>query len=68
MDEDEISRLEELATDGHDGRLSVTPANTPMPTPLTLTAWGVLQRCDVVSAEAVTSFVLAHHGQTEGDH
>lgn len=68
LDEDAVARLEELATTGHGGRLSVTPANTAMPAPLTLTAWGVLQRCEVVSAEAVTTFVLAHYGRTEAAH
>lgn len=60
-----IADLEELATGGHTGRLSVTPANQEFPAPVTLTAWGVLQRCDRVSAEAVTSFVLSHYGQTD---
>lgn len=68
LDEEAVTRLEELATAGHDGRLNVTPAGTPVPAPLTLTAWGVLQRCEVVSAEAVTAFVLAHYGQTEAEH
>lgn len=68
LDDDAIARLEELATTAHDGRLNVTPANTEVPAPLTLTAWGVLQRCKGVSAEAVTTFVLAHHGRTEADH
>lgn len=68
LDDDAITRLEELATAGHDGRLSVTPANTEVPAPVTLIAWGVLQRCEVASAEAVTTFVLSHYGQTEAEH
>lgn len=66
--DDEVAALEELATTAHDGRLHVTPGNTALPAPLTLTAWGVLQRCDAVSAEAIANFVLAHHGQTEAEH
>lgn len=66
--DDDLATLEELATAAHDGRLSVTPGNTALPTPLTLTAWGVLQRCDTVSADAIANFVLAHHGQPEAEH
>lgn len=66
LDEEAVARLEELGA-GRD-RLNVTPANTDVPAPVTLAAWGVLQRCDDVSADAVTTFVRAHHGQTEGEH
>ena len=68
LDPEAVAELEELASGGHDGRLHVTPANTDVPAPVTLTAWGVLQRCDAVSAEAVTTFVLAHYGQTGAEH
>lgn len=68
LDDEAISRLEELATSVHEERLSVTPANTRMPAPLTLTAWGVLQRCETVAAEAVTAFVVTHYGQTGAEH
>lgn len=68
LDEEAAAELEELAVTGHEGRLSVTPANTDLPSPVALAAWGVLQRCEVVSAEAVTGFVLDHYGRTDAEH
>lgn len=68
LDADEVAELEEIAGSTHPQRLSVTPANEPLPTPLTLTAWGVLQRCDGVAPEDITRFVLSHHGRTGEEH
>lgn len=68
LDPAAIEELERLADAAHAGRLSVTPSTTELPTPLTLTAWGVLQRCATVSPDAVTNFVLSHYGQTEAQH
>lgn len=46
-----------------DGDLVVTPHTGPLPTPVTLTAWGVLQRCGLVTAADVTSFAAVHEGR-----
>jgi hypothetical protein len=68
VDGDQLDRLTALATGPHDGRLTVTPYVAEMPSPVTLVAWGVLQRCDDVDTAAVTAFVLRHHGQVGSDH
>lgn len=68
LDADGVADLAELATSSHAGRLNVAPSAVPLPTALTLTAWGVLQRCDEVAPDAVTTFVLSHYGQTEAEH
>lgn len=46
-------------------RVVVTPYETSMPSPITLTAWGVLQRCDAVTAADVAAF-RDDHARTEG--
>lgn len=58
----DITALEELAQGPLEGRLTVTPYTEPMPTPIALTAWGVLRRCEDVDGAAITAFVEALHG------
>lgn len=41
-------------------RVVVTPYLEDMPSPITLTAWGVLQRCDTVTAADVAAFRDTH--------
>lgn len=45
------------------GDLVVTPHTGPLPTPVSLTAWGVLQRCELVTADDVASFTAVHEGR-----
>lgn len=50
------------------GDVVVTPHVRTLPTPVTLTAWGVLQRCDVVGIDDVAAFVAVHGGAVDIDH
>lgn len=65
---EDVEALEALALASEEGYLSVTPYEVEMPTPLALTAWGVLQRCTVFDRTAVAAFVEAHHDQTGDEH
>lgn len=65
--EDAAARLEELAVGVHDGRLTVTPYEVATPTPVTYLAWGVLQRCEEVDADALDAFVLEYAGRVSGE-
>jgi hypothetical protein len=47
-------------------RTVVTPYDVAMPRPITLTAWGWLQRCDTVTPAAVEAFVAAYGGTGDG--
>lgn len=49
-----------------DGDVVVTPHVRGLPTPVSLTAWGVLQRCDVVGVADVAAFVEVHAGLVGG--
>lgn len=65
---DDVATLEQLAEGSHAGRLTVTPYPATMPTPLALTAWGVLQRCETVDPASIDAFVLTYAGRTGADH
>jgi len=63
LPDDDVGQLQRIA--GEVEGVVVTPYEPAMPTPITLTAWGVLQRCDTVSAADVAAFRDAH-AQTPG--
>lgn len=54
----DVGQLQRIA--GEVDGVVVTPYEPAMPTPVTLTAWGVLQRCDTVTAADVAAFRDAH--------
>lgn len=58
LPDDRIGQLQQIA--GEVDGVVVTPYEPAMPTAITLTAWGVLQRCDTVSAADVAAFRDAH--------
>lgn len=58
LPDDRVGRLQQLA--GEVEGVVVTPYEPAMPAPITLTAWGVLQRCDAVAAADVAAFRDAH--------
>lgn len=62
VDPEDIADLENLAAGPLEGRLTVTPYAGQMPTPIALTAWGVVQRCEAVDEAAIYAFVDALHG------
>jgi len=49
-----------------DGDVVITPHVRGLPTPVTLTAWGVLQRCEVVDSADVAAFAEVHAGLVGG--
>lgn len=65
LDPETAGSLLELAAQV-DGDVVVTPHVRALPTPVALTAWGVLQRCDVVAASDVAAFVEVHAGLVGG--
>lgn len=58
LPDDRVNQLQQLA--GEVEGVVVTPYEPAMPSPVTLTAWGVLQRCDTVTAADVAAFRDAH--------
>jgi hypothetical protein len=58
LPEDRIGQLQRLPSSV--AGLVVTPYEQPMSSPLALVAWGVLQRCEDVTAQDVTAFRDAH--------
>lgn len=60
--DDEVAELAALAEGPYAERLSVAPYDGELGSPVALTAWGVLQRCDAVDGDAVGTFVLRYHG------
>ncbi len=58
LSDDDVGQLQRIA--GEVDRVVVTPYEPAMPTPVTLTAWGVLQRCQSVTAADVAAFRDAH--------
>lgn len=54
---EEVAELEELATGGLSGQLTVTPFDGDMGAALTLNAWGTRRPCSSVDPGAVQAFV-----------
>jgi hypothetical protein len=65
VDGAELAELEAFAR-AHPDQVAVTPYEALEPGQVALTAWGTLQRCDSVDAEAIASFVEAHSGASTG--
>ena len=58
LPDDDVGQLQRIA--GEVDGVVVTPYEPAMPTPVTLTAWGVLQRCETVTAADVAAFRDVH--------
>lgn len=58
LPDDVVAALQQVPTEV-DG-VVVTPYDAEMPRPIALTAWGVLQRCDAVTAQDVAAFHDEH--------
>lgn len=63
LPDDRIGALNQLAGEIED--VVVTPHPEDMGSPITLTAWGVLQRCESVTAQDVAAFREAHARTSE---
>jgi hypothetical protein len=63
--------LEDLVRDRSPGRAAVTPYDALEPGQTAMTAWGVVQRCDGLDADAVAGFIARHAAprpRTPGGH